>query len=89
MVTSYLEKHKRTYNVSKRVCVYEQRYKAYRVEHVPSWLDLVQRLKDKGEKVVRFSFEGYWLDVGRSEVYRRAQEEFEFREDVFRLGRKD
>lgn len=37
--------------------------------------DLIQRLLDKGRTVVSFPIIEYWLDVGRPEDYRQAQED--------------
>ena len=39
--------------------------------------DLVLRLLDNGEKVVGYSCDDYWLDIGRHEDYAKAQDEFE------------
>ena len=89
IITSYVEKPKKTYKVSMGVCVYEPSV----LRHIKpntylDFPDLVQRLIEKGEKVVGFPFEGYWLDIGRHQDYVRAQEEFALREDVFLPGRE-
>lgn len=36
--------------------------------------DLMQRLIDKGDKVTSFPIVGYWIDIGRHEDYKKAQE---------------
>ncbi len=35
--------------------------------------DLVLALLDAGEPVGSFPYDGYWLDIGREDDYRRAQ----------------
>ena len=88
-VTSYTEKPEKAYNVSMGVCVYEPSVlKLIEPNMYLDFPDLVLRLIDKGEKVIAFPFDGYWLDIGRREDYVRAQEEFELREDIFLPGNK-
>ena len=90
MVTSYLEKPEKTYNVSMGVCAYEPRVLGLIEPNMYlDFPDLVHRLIDSGEKVVGFPFEGYWLDIGRHEDYVTAQDEFELRKDIFLPDCKD
>jgi dTDP-glucose pyrophosphorylase len=37
--------------------------------------DLIEELIRKGKKVISFPFKGYWLDIGRHEDYKKAQED--------------
>ncbi|WP_437595576.1 nucleotidyltransferase family protein [Sorangium sp. So ce590] len=39
--------------------------------------DLMHALLDAGEQVATFPFRGHWLDIGRSDDFAEAQEEFE------------
>lgn len=36
--------------------------------------DLIDLLVDKGYKVIRFPLTGYWIDIGKHEEYKKAQE---------------
>ena len=38
--------------------------------------DLIQKLVDGGKKVISYHMSGYWLDIGKHEDYKKAQEEF-------------
>ena len=42
---------------------------------------LVWRLLEKNQKVSAYRYEGFWLDIGREDDFRKAQEEFEKRRD--------
>ena len=45
---------------------------------------LVESMLESGEKVGAFLFEGYWRDVGNSEDYQQAQEDFRSMQARFR-----
>ena len=45
--------------------------------------DLIKALLKKGEKVVAYPFDGYWLDIGRPDDYATAIEEFEQKRHEF------
>ena len=51
--------------------------------------ELVLRLLDKGEKVVGYSCDDYWLDIGSHEDYAQAQDEFEQMKDKLLPGNVD
>ena len=36
--------------------------------------DLIRMVVDRGGKVVRFPLMGYWIDIGKLEDYKKAQE---------------
>lgn len=36
--------------------------------------DLIQKLVEKNHKVIRFPLTGYWIDIGKQEEYKKAQE---------------
>lgn len=40
--------------------------------------DLIEQLIQKGRQVITYPFLGYWLDIGRHEDYRKAQENINF-----------
>ncbi len=78
ILTGYVEKPHKTYNVSMGVYVYEPRVLEY-ISPCPylDFPDLVLELIKNGERVVGYPFEDFWLDIGRHEDYARAQEQFE------------
>jgi dTDP-glucose pyrophosphorylase len=49
------------------------------LKHIPvnqayNATDLIYSLLEKGKKIVKFPLIGYWIDIGKPEDYRRAQE---------------
>ncbi len=89
-LTGYIEKPEKVYLVSMGVYVYEPVVLKYIDPGTYlDFPDLVLRLLDKGEKVVGYACDDYWLDIGRHEDYVRAQEEFERMKDSFLPGCKD
>ncbi len=77
-ITAYIEKPVQHYNVSMGVYVYEPEVLRYiEPDTYLDFPDLVSRLLAHGEKVVGYTSDDYWLDIGRHEDYARAQEEFE------------
>jgi NDP-sugar pyrophosphorylase family protein len=78
ILTNYVEKPEKTYNVSMGVHVFEPEVLDYiEPNRYLDFPDLVLRLIRKGERIVGYPFDDYWLDIGRHEDYARAQEEFE------------
>jgi NDP-mannose synthase len=76
-VVGYIEKPAFHYDVSMGIYVFEPVV----VNHIPrdrhfDLPDLISALVSEGERVVGFKHEGYWLDIGRPDDYRRAQEDF-------------
>jgi NDP-sugar pyrophosphorylase family protein len=83
-VTGYIEKPTLTYEVSMGVYCFSPRV----MEFIPAgqrldFPDLVLRLIDAGEAVRAWRSCDYWLDIGRSEDYAQAQEDFERLRDHF------
>lgn len=77
-VTGYEEKPEMSYTVSMGVYVLEPEA----VERVPAGEyfdlpDLVLALLADGAPVGAYPFDGYWLDIGREDDYRRAQADAE------------
>jgi NDP-mannose synthase len=73
-VIAYEEKPELPYTVSMGVYVLEPAAVRYvprgRAFDLP---DLVLALLEAGEQVGSYAFDGYWLDIGREDDYRRAQ----------------
>lgn len=86
-IVGYREKPMLSYPVSMGVYVYEPRVLQYIDPDV--YLDfpsLVLKLLAANERVIGYSSDAYWLDIGRHEDYALAQEEFARREKEFNLG---
>ncbi len=49
--------------------------------------DLILKLSASGHKVNVYPFEGYWLDIGRSDDYEKAIEEFKMNRGLFLADR--
>ncbi len=76
-VTGYVEKPTMSYEVSMGVYCFAPRVR----EYIPAggkldFPDLVLRLVGAGEIVRAFRSDDYWLDIGRTDDYERAQDEF-------------
>jgi NDP-sugar pyrophosphorylase family protein len=76
-LTRYIEKPTFLYSVSMGIYVFEKR--------VLNWIwakkyldfpDLIQKLVKKGQKVICYPSDDFWLDIGRHEDYEEAQEKF-------------
>lgn len=81
-ITAYIEKPTQQYNVSMGIYVYEPAVLQYiEPDTYLDFPDLVCRLLAHGEKVVGYSFDDFWLDIGRHEDYALAQQEFENMKD--------
>jgi len=83
-VTGFREKPEIDHSVSMGVYCADSRIR----EHIPhdqpfDLPQLVWRLLEAGERVGSYSYEGYWLDIGRHEDYARAIDEYEDRKDLF------
>lgn len=77
-VIGYIEKPVYDYSVSMGIYVFEPGV----LEYIPrgKYLDfpnLVHKLLGAGEKVVGYSFDGYWQDLGRPDDYEQANLDFE------------
>lgn len=87
IVRGYLEKPEKTYLVSMGIYSYEPEVLKYieRGRYL-DFPDLVLRLLDKGERVVGYPSDAYWLDIGRHEDYAKAQDEFKQMKEHFLPG---
>lgn len=83
-VMGYSEKPRLEYQIS--MGVYVLAPTAHSLIHPQTRLDvpdLVNRLLADGERVMGYTFDGHWLDIGRPADYERACEEFERLRPVF------
>ena len=77
-VKGYIEKPVYDYTVSMGIYVFEPRV----LEYIPvgeylDFPDLILKLIDNGEMVNGYSFNGYWMDLGRPDDYMQANNDFE------------
>ena len=83
-IKGYLEKPVIDYTVSMGVYVFEPRVMNY----IPfnmylDFPDLVLKMINAGERVVGYTFDGYWMDLGRPDDYAQANEDFARMRDQF------
>lgn len=77
-IVDYIEKPNIDYLVSMGVYVFDQRVlENIRPNEYLDFPNLVKKLIHKGEKVMGYSFDGYWLDIGRPDDYERANNEID------------
>ena len=83
-VSGYIEKPTTDYTVSMGVYVFEPRVLAYiPVGEYLDFPDLILKLLAHGEKVSGYTFDGYWMDLGRPDDYAQANEDFDRLEAQF------
>jgi NDP-sugar pyrophosphorylase family protein len=76
-IGGYIEKPTYDYTVSMGIYVFEPRV----LDYIPfntylDFPDLVLKLIAAGEKVAGYSFDGYWMDLGRPDDYAQAARDF-------------
>ena len=78
VIRDYIEKPTIPYQVSMGIYVFEARALQYisRGDYL-DFPDLIKRMLKNGERVVAYSFDGYWQDLGRPDDYEQANEDFE------------
>src|SRR5207237_4358921 len=83
-ITQYKEKPKLDYLVSMGIYVFSPEVRDYipRFEKF-DFPDLVERLIQNDKRVLAYESDAYWLDIGRPDDYRRANEDFPNMEHVF------
>jgi NDP-mannose synthase len=78
-VTGYEEKPQLAYTVSMGVYVLEpSAIEGLSEGEYRDFPDLVLALLEQGATVGSFAYDGYWLDIGREDDFRRAQADAEF-----------
>jgi len=76
-VSGYIEKPTTDYTVSMGVYIFEPRVLDYiPVGQYLDFPDLILKLLANGEKVCGYTFDGYWMDLGRPDDYAQANEDF-------------
>jgi NDP-sugar pyrophosphorylase family protein len=76
MVSTFEEKPRSRLTVSMGVYVFSRRVLKWVPTDRPFGFDqLMLCLLDEGERISAYRYEGYWLDIGRPDDYRRAQED--------------
>jgi len=76
-ISGYIEKPVNEYTVSMGIYVFEPRVLNY--IPVGKYLDfpnLILKLIENGERVSGYTFDGYWMDLGRPDDYAQATEDF-------------
>jgi NDP-sugar pyrophosphorylase family protein len=83
-ITQYREKPNLDYRVSMGIYVFSPEVREYipRSEKF-DFPDLVERLIQNNKRVLAYESDAYWLDIGRPDDYRRANEDFPNMEHVF------
>lgn len=77
-LTEYIEKPTLDYRVSMGIYIFNRRVMNFITPGARLDLpDLVKHLRASGETVNCFSYDGYWLDIGRPDDYQRAIDEFD------------
>lgn len=77
-VVGYIEKPSYTYPVSMGIYVFEPKV----LDYIPhnqyyDFPDLVLKLVEEGEVVMAYPFDGYWRDIGNSNDYDKAMQDFQ------------
>jgi len=76
-VSGYIEKPTTDYTVSMGMYVFEPRVLDYiPVGQYLDFPDLILKLLAGGEKVCGYTFDGYWMDLGRPDDYVQANQDF-------------
>ena len=76
-VSGYIEKPTTDYTVSMGMYIFEPRVLDYiPVGQYLDFPDLILKLLANGEKVCGYTFDGYWMDLGRPDDYAQANEDF-------------
>jgi NDP-sugar pyrophosphorylase family protein len=76
-VSGYIEKPTTDYTVSMGVYVFEPRVLDYiPVGQYLDFPDLILKLIASGETVSGYTFDGYWMDLGRPDDYVQANQDF-------------
>jgi len=76
-IAGYIEKPTNDYTVSMGIYVFEPRILDYlKVGECLDFPDLILKLIANGERVNGFTFDGYWMDLGRPDDYGQANQDF-------------
>jgi NDP-sugar pyrophosphorylase family protein len=76
-VSGYIEKPTTDYTVSMGLYIFEPRVLNYiPVDRYLDFPDLILKLIASGETVSGYTFDGYWMDLGRPDDYVQANQDF-------------
>jgi len=79
LVENLDEKPTYTYSINAGIYLVRRNMLKYIPENKPfNATDLIRTLLEKKKKIVKFPLIGYWIDIGKPEDYRRAQELIRF-----------
>jgi len=77
-ITDYIEKPNLKYLVSMGIYIFETKVLSYiKPNEKLDFPDLVKKLLENNERVIGYSSNDYWLDIGRHDDYQKAINEFE------------
>lgn len=83
-VTTFIEKPEYNYDVSMGIYVFEPAILKYINKGKPYGLDsLVLDMIENQDKLYSYSFNGYWLDIGRPDDYEIAIDKFKESRNIF------
>jgi len=83
-ITGYIEKPNLKYLVSMGIYIFDTKVLSYiKKSEKIDFPDLVKKLLENNERVIGYSSNDYWLDIGRHEDYERAIDEFEQNKEKF------
>lgn len=83
-VTDYIEKPTYDFAVSMGIYVFDPCVLAYiPYNRYLDFPDLILKLLTAGEKVLGYPFDGYWQDLGRSDDYAQANQDFDAMRSLF------
>jgi NDP-sugar pyrophosphorylase family protein len=87
LLNEYIEKPVYSFEVSMGVNVFNRKtLKCLAKNEYQDLPQMIMRLKDNGEKVQCYLFDGYWLDIGRINDYETANLIFEEKKNEFLRG---
>ena len=83
-ITDYIEKPNLKYLVSMGIYIFETKVLSYiKPNEKLDFPDLVKKLLENNERVIGYSSNDYWLDIGRHDDYQKAINEFEKNKEKF------
>src|SRR5258708_207028 len=87
VITAYKEKPEFDFSVSAGVYIFDKKA----IKYIPKneyfdFPSLVNKLLEKGQKVIPFEIDGYWLDIGRPDDYQKAIEKYTNEKKLFLKG---
>lgn len=77
-ITGFSEKPTYTYYSNGGIYLVKRKYLEQYVPHGQFFnaTDLIEKMVENGNKVISYHMAGYWLDIGKHEDFKKAQEDF-------------